>query len=93
MTMRTPEPILVSDPGEEPVFSLICLIKGAELQELTHRLGALAPPRSEYLVVLAEKLDSGEFALCYHDTYRGAVMDAIDQAKRIAPSLDDGEAR
>lgn len=84
--MRTPPgPILVTDPGEEPVYALVCLIKGAELQDLEHRLSALAPPRSEYLVVLAEKLASGELVLAYHDTYQGQVLEDIEAAKRIAP--------
>lgn len=82
MTRTPPDPILVSDPGEEPVYALVCLIKGAELQDLQHRLAALKPPRSEYLVVLAEKLKDGELVLAYHNTYHGEVMEAIEAVKR-----------
>lgn len=85
-----PEPILVSGPGEEPVYALVCLIKGSDLQELEHRLSALRPPRSEYLVVLAEKLASGELVLAYHDTYQGQVLTDIEASKRM---LTDAQQR
>jgi hypothetical protein len=85
VTRTPPEPILVSDPGEEPVYALVCLIKGGELQEMQHRLNAKNRPRSEYVVALAEVLDSGELCLAYHDTYQARVLADIEEVKRIAP--------
>lgn len=78
-----PEPILVTDPGEEPVYALVCLIKGDDLERVRERLRALRPPRSEYVVVLAEVLASGELCLAYHDTYTEMVLDDLARATGV----------